>query len=90
MVEFYHAIQIILFYVLYKLDSTLVVDGLAFNLPYDGGLFFNTYYNEAENRWPSSPSLDAIVYVQWSTIKNSYIPAEVIGVPLQNSDAYTL
>ena len=52
MAEFYHPpSKKIYSSALYKLDPTLAA-GPVFKLPYDGGIFFNTYHNEAENHQP--------------------------------------
>ena len=74
---------------LYWLDPTLAA-GPIFNLPYNGGIFFNAYHNKADNYRSLSHSLDATVSVKPYATDHTCIPAKVIGVPASDSDIYTL
>ena len=47
----------------YRIDPTLAA-GPIFNMNYDGGLFFNTYHNEADTHLMSTYALGSIVYVR--------------------------
>ena len=62
--EFYHPpTKQVLTSSVYRLDPTLAA-GLLFNLHYDGGLFFNTYHNEADHHISPTFHIDQIVYIQ--------------------------
>jgi len=70
----------------YRLDESIPA-GPAFNLPYDGGMYFNKYCeSNAHIRPPAFPP-ESTVYVK---IKDTYTQAEVIAVPNMKSDVYTL
>ena len=74
----------------YKLDPTLA-SGPIFDLHYDGGLFFNTYHNEADTNISTTFAQDQIVYFQPSTTDNTaYVKAKVIGIPLDDSTIYSI
>ena len=89
-VEFYHPpSKQILRSTVYKLDPTLAA-GPIFNLRYDGGLFFNTYHNEADIHLQATHTLDSMVYIKINNTPEQYIAAKVIGIPTDGSNVYTL
>ena len=62
-VEFYHPpLKNISRSVVYKSDTT-VAAGPIINIRYDGGLFFNTYHNEADKHLQDIHTLDSIVCI---------------------------
>ena len=74
----------------YKLDPTLA-SGPIFGLHYNGGLFFNTYHNEADLHIAPTFATGQIVYFQPQTENEVHVQAKVIGVPLDEStEIYTL
>ena len=73
----------------YKLDPTLAA-GPIFNLRYDGGLFFNTYHNDADMHLQDTHTLDSIVYIKIKDTPEQYIAVKVLGIPTNGSDIYTL
>jgi deoxyuridine 5'-triphosphate nucleotidohydrolase len=88
--EFYHPpTKQIISSSVYRLDPTLA-SGPLFNLHYDGGLFFNTYYNEADSHRPPEFTLNQQVYFQPQANSNSHVPAKVLSVPMPDSSLYTI
>ena len=74
---------------IYKLDPTLVADPI-FNTQCKGGLYFNTYHNEAELHLIVTPTLAAIVCIKPKATLERYIPIKFIGIPQKDFDIYTL
>jgi deoxyuridine 5'-triphosphate nucleotidohydrolase len=88
--EFYHPpTKQILTSSVYKLDPTLA-SGPLFNLHYDGGLFFNTYYNEADAHRPPEYSLHQQVYFKPQTNSTLFTPAKILAIPMTDSSLYTI
>ena len=75
----------------YKLDPTLAA-GPVFDLHYDGGLFFNTYHNEAEQSIVPTYTIDQNIYFQPKTHDTTptYTQGKILGLPLDNTDIYTI
>ena len=89
-VEFYHPpSKQVLTSADYRIDPTLAA-GPTFNMNYDGGLFFNTYHNEADTHIMSTHALDTTVYVKLNHNSNIHVAAKVIGISQKESDLYTL
>ena len=81
-IEFYHLPSTqILTCAIYKLDPTLVAGPIS-NRHYDGGLFFNTYHNEADIHRLTTFSLNPIVYSKYLSSHLIHISSIVIGVHL--------
>ena len=70
----------------FKLDTTKP-SGPAFNLKYDGGLFFNLYDNDAETIRPPGIDINTTVFVKHYDPPK---PATVLAVPFDESDVYTV
>ena len=88
--EFYHPPSKQIFSsAVYRLDTTLAA-GPIFNLHYDGGLFFNTYYNEADANRPPQFTVDQQVFFQPNQQEFKYIPAKILAIPLDSTNIYTL
>ena len=75
----------------YHLDPTLPV-GPVFDLKYNGGLFFNTYHNEADTHrmGTHTHTLDSIVYIKLHHTSPIHVAVKVIGLPQPGSYIYTL
>ena len=70
----------------FRLDPT-VAPGPVFKLPYDGGIFFNQYHNDADRLRPPGFDLQTEVFiVAFDTPKQAIISA----VPINDSDLYTV
>ena len=87
--EFYHppSKQIITSAV-YRLDPTLAA-GPIFDLNYDGGLFFNTYFNNADHHRPPQFTIDQSVYFQPNK-DSSFIRAKVLSIPQDTHSIFTI
>ena len=87
--EFYHppSKQIITSAV-YRLDPTLAA-GPIFDLNYDGGLFFNTYFNEADQHRPPQFTVNQTVYFQPNT-SAPFIKAKILSIPMDSNNIFTI
>ena len=61
--------------------------GPAFNLPYDGGLFFTKYCEQNIKTRPPTFAPESRPYIKQN---NSYLQVEVINVPLNDDSIYTV
>jgi len=85
--EFYHpSTKQIITSNAYKIDETLT-PGPAFNLPYDGGFYFNKYSQGNDHNRPPQFTPNQIVYIQ---DKGKHIPTKVITIPILDDNIYTL
>ena len=88
--EFYHPpTKQILTSSVYRLDPTLA-SGPVFNLHYDGGLFFNTYHNEAESSQAPIFQLNQTVYFEPQHGSGTYIHGKILTIPPTTSDIYSI
>ena len=69
-----------------KIDETLVV-GPSFALPFDGGIYFNTYCESNIRIRPPTNKPQSVVYIRSN---DTYQPASVINIPMLNDNIYTL
>ena len=85
--EFYHpSTKQIITSNAYKIDETLT-PGPAFNLPYDGGFYFNKYSQGNDHNRPPIFTPNQIVYIKSS---NEYIPTKIITIPMLDDQIYTV
>ena len=70
----------------YKLDERLAA-GPTFNLQYDGGMHFSKYCDYNAQIQPPTFAPSTTVYVKHN---NSYIEAEVITIPMNEQQPYTV
>ena len=85
--EFYHpTTKRIITTSTYQLDETLIA-GPVFNLPYDGGLYFNKYTEYNDITRPPQFTPETTVYIKQ---QNDYILAEIISIPKLQDSIYTV
>jgi len=85
--EFYHpSTKQIITSNAYKIDETLT-PGPAFNLPYDGGFYFNKYSQGNDHNRPPQFTPNQTVYIQQ---KDKYISTKIITIPMLDDNTYTL
>ena len=88
--EFYHPPSQQTFHcAVYCLDPILAA-GPLFNLPYDGGIFFNTYHNNADLHIKPTFKLHQTVFIPQLNDKNKYISCKILGIPPPSSDLYSV
>ena len=88
--EFYHPpTKQILTSSVYRLDPTLA-SGPLFNLHYDGGLFFNTYHNEAASTQAPTFQLDQTVYFETKLGSGDFIHGKILTIPFSDSNIYSI
>lgn len=88
--EFYHPpTKQILHCAVYWLDPVLAA-GPIFNLPYDGGIFFNTYHNEADLHQRPTFNINDTVFIPKLKNSKEYVSCTVLGLPPLQSDLYTI
>ena len=88
--EFYHPpSKQILTRAVYRLDP-IIASGPLFNLPYDGGIFFNTYHNGADMHQRPTFDINQTVFMPKLNNPEQYITCKVLGVPPPESNLYTI
>ena len=70
----------------FSLDETLC-SGPAFGLKYDGGLYVDKYYDEAETFSPPTHAPSSMVFIKHN---HTYIKCKVLTIPDRDSTVYTL
>jgi len=86
--EFYHpTTKQIITSNAYKLDETLT-PGPAFNLPYDGGFYFNKYSQGNEHNRPPLFTPNQQVFIK--TKNDKYISTKIVTIPMLDDQIYTI
>ena len=73
----------------YRLDPTIASCPI-FNLHYDGGLFFNTYHNEAASTQAPTFQLDQTVYFEMQLGSGNFVHGKILTIPFSDSNIYSM